>query len=99
MILHEKDRFGNLIPRSLFSRVTFSWIAKTLQHGNKSQIQEVHLLELSDKNSAEQLSQRLEKTWKEEETLVEANPGTKVSLLLRALIKVRFVHSQSVQNV
>ncbi|KXJ27278.1 hypothetical protein AC249_AIPGENE19073 [Exaiptasia diaphana] len=84
--LHEEDRFGNILPVGLLSRVTYSWINKTLKHGNRSQLQEKDLLKLRKKESSESLTELLEMSWKEEEHLGGTDPDRKF-LLLRALFK------------
>lgn len=88
MALHEQDRFGNLVPVSFLSRLTFSWVNKSLQHGNRSQLQEKDLLELPDKDSTPSLEQVLESAWRGEEHLQGANPDRNYPVLLRALFKV-----------
>lgn len=85
--LHEEDRFGNILPVSLLSRVTYRWINKTLNHGNRSQLQEKDLLKLREKESSQCLIEVLEMSWKEEEHLGGTDPDRK-GLLLRALFKV-----------
>jgi len=88
MALHEQDRFGKLVPVNFLSRITYSWINKTLQRGNRSQLQEKDLLELSDSDATETLVEVLENAWTREVHLQGANPDKNHSVLLRALFKV-----------
>ena len=88
MVLHEQDRFGNILPVGVFSRLTFRWINNTLKHGNRSRIQEKDIPELKTKDSAELLAQVFEKNWQNEEHLSGLRPERKWPFLLRVLIKV-----------
>ena len=93
MVLYEQDRFGNILPVGIISRLTFRWINNTLKHGNRSRIQEKDIPELRKNDSAEQIVQGFEKNWQHEEHLAGLSPGRKWPLLLRVLLKVTFLLS------